>query len=197
MSKKLLFISLFFLSLIISYWTYMEIFFFYTPSIFRELYTYFFGEYWVTPTCIVIMTIFLCTFLYQLITKRFEYIWIKSFYSLYLVLLFYFLLLKSVGIRGLELNLFSFFSDIINGDSFIVFINILMFIPLGILFPLEKKNTIIILSFILLIESIQFIFYLGIFDLGDVVANIIGCFIGTKIYQNTYFKKIIISKIDS
>lgn len=107
----------------------------------------------------------------------------------------YFLLFKSIGIQGIELNPISFITDMFYGDIFIVLFNIIMFIPLGFALNLTKKNMIFILFCLFLVETIQFIFHLGFFDLSDIVTNFIGYLLGTLIAQNKLFEKNIKNKI--
>ena len=190
-----LFLILFVLSSIISYWVYMEIFFFYSASIFQELYRYFYGEYWVPLIMIFIITFFLSSFLYQLILKKFDKKWIKNFYIFYGILLVYFLFIKSIGIRGIELNPLELFNDIFYGDSMIVFLNILIFIPLGWILPRNKKIMTLVLISMLSIEVTQYIFKLGFFDINDITTNFIGCLLGTYLSENIFFKKYITQKI--
>ncbi|WP_438762182.1 VanZ family protein [Enterococcus sp. AZ156] len=100
---------------------------------------------------------------------------------LYITFLIYLLFLKNIGIRGLEFQLFSWVKDLIYGDPMIVLFNILLFLPLGWILPVSWKNTILVLSAVLGVEWIQYFFYLGIFDLGDVFVNTCGFLIGACI----------------
>lgn len=66
-----------------------------------------------------------------------------------------------------------------------LFLNILLFIPFGILFPLAYPRrssfltfTMIALLCILGIELTQRLTYLGIFDIDDIILNLLGCLIG-------------------
>lgn len=65
--------------------------------------------------------------------------WIKLFYFSYSLFMMYFLLFKSIGIQGIELNPISFITDMFYRDIFIVLFNIIMFIPLGFALNLTKK----------------------------------------------------------
>lgn len=63
--------------------------------------------------------------------------------------------------------------------------NVIIFMPLGFLLPfvLKKNNNleyVFIISFftILLAESMQLIFRVGVFDVDDLILNLIGCLIG-------------------
>lgn len=82
--------------------------------------------------------------------------------------------------------------------------NIVPFIPLGFLipmvFPLYRKvlkAMFICLLIILGIESIQYFTYLGIFDIDDVIVNMVSCFIGFLIfiaYKNVLLRETSESK---
>nr|WP_255518864.1 VanZ family protein [Granulicatella sp. 19428wC4_WM01] len=94
-----------------------------------------------------------------------------------MLFLIYLLFFKSIGVRGYDLNPLSFLIDIYNGDSFIPFMNILFLIPLGCLCSTKKKMRLAMVC-LFSAEVIQYIFYLGFFDLGDLLANYIGLMIG-------------------
>lgn len=64
--------------------------------------------------------------------------------------------------------------------------NIILFIPFGLLFPWKRKGCIpLMISAMLLsanIELLQFIFCLGLSEIDDVVANTLGAIIGWHIF---------------
>lgn len=64
--------------------------------------------------------------------------------------------------------------------------NILFFIPFGVLFPRKNKGVIFLVVtsalFSVSIEILQFIFCLGVSEIDDVVANILGAIIGWLMY---------------
>jgi len=71
-----------------------------------------------------------------------------------------------------------------------LFGNVIIFIPFGLLLPicLRKGNSLIsnlywtlMLSFF--IEAAQYYFYVGIFDVDDIILNVIGGFIGFIVYK--------------
>lgn len=193
--KKLLVIFLVLISGIFSYVLFMDLLFFYTASLFRDFYTYFHGEYWVPLTCMALMTLFLSTFLYQLIIKEFSKKWVTTFFVIYGILLVYFLLFKSIGVRGMSLNPFSLLIDLIKGDPFVVLINIILFIPIGFILKLNKKNALLVIVSILIVEISQYLFSLGIFDVGDILANFTGYLIGNLIAETKWFQKGITSRM--
>lgn len=78
--------------------------------------------------------------------------------------------------------------------------NIIPFIPLGILIPIIfkryrnlKKAILIYLTYIIGIETLQFITMLGFFDVDDILLNIIGCIVGYCFYVSSskLFKNVI------
>ncbi len=80
--------------------------------------------------------------------------------------------------------------------------NIIIFIPFGIVLPyimfgMKRLNTLFVgFLFVLLIEGVQFIASLGVFDIDDIILNVTGVMIGIIIYSlairirgdNGYFK---------
>lgn len=68
-------------------------------------------------------------------------------------------------------------------------LNILVFIPLGImfrsmLFDRESINTILLVFiFSVIIETLQYILSIGIFDITDIINNTLGGFFGVLIYN--------------
>ncbi|OQO71140.1 antibiotic resistance protein VanZ [Enterococcus villorum] len=179
-------ISLLCFSLLFSRWFYMKYLYFYSLSIFPPS-----GDvdFWIPLTQIIIITFFLYIFLLSFFTKKIYKEIIIVFYILYFMLLIYLLLFKNIGIRGFELNPLSFITDFIDGDAVIVLLNIVMFIPLGWLLSFNKKNLGIVVLGIFLIEVAQYVFYLGIFDVGDIIANTAGFIVGT-IVKEYLFNKI-------
>ena len=82
----------------------------------------------------------------------------------------------------------SYYDAIVNKDSSLavqIFYNVLVFIPYGILVPktwIEMRKLIRIvlgaMIFSLLIELIQYVFRLGLFEFDDIVHNVLGAVIG-------------------
>ena len=67
--------------------------------------------------------------------------------------------------------------------------NLLMFIPLGLLFSSRLSNLLLCLLTLFSVESIQYFGYLGVFDLGDITLNMLGILIGTAIINSLNFKQ--------
>ena len=95
----------------------------------------------------------------------------------------------STDSKSLSMHLFSSYKDAWNNFSpgawRNIILNILMFVPLGILLPLIFKNCrkywvtyLIGLFFTLIIEVIQLISGRGIFEIDDIFNNTLGCIIG-------------------
>lgn len=78
-----------------------------------------------------------------------------------------------------------------------LFANIITFIPLGLFLPLLfrsinsiKKVLIYCISIILFIETMQFVLNVGVFDVDDIILNMIGSAIGFLCYL-AFKKKLI------
>ena len=95
-----------------------------------------------------------------------------------------------------------------NADSSIIlgeiFYNILIFIPLGILLRSINygksvyRSIVFVILFSTIIEAMQYILAIGIFDITDIINNSTGSIIGIGIYNffiNNYKKKIRTDKI--
>ncbi|MGM0340113.1 VanZ family protein [Enterococcus sp. AZ007] len=60
------------------------------------------------------------------------------------------------------------------------------FIPLGYLYRIRAGKlevAVITMITILWTETLQYVFYLGIFDIWDIISNFIGCVIGYQFYR--------------
>jgi len=71
----------------------------------------------------------------------------------------------------------------------LLFLNIIAFIPMGLLIslilrkPSFFKTFLISLSIVIILEILQFVTSLGIADVDDVILNILGCVIGHFVYK--------------
>lgn len=97
--------------------------------------------------------------------------------------------IRSSGYEGANLYLFSSYKEAWNSFSLrewrYIILNILMFVPLGIMLPLifekcEKWYITYLAGFVatLFIEILQLVSKRGIFELDDILNNTIGCMIG-------------------
>ena len=112
-------------------------------------------------------------------------------YTLYFLILFYALFLKNIGRQGFSLDLQSFTYNWIYGDKLVPTMNIIMFIPLGFLCKLSWKHLAYFTLAISLVEGSQYLFHLGIFDLGDILTNLLGFIIGTYLLETALGKWVV------
>ncbi|MDT2643609.1 VanZ family protein [Enterococcus dongliensis] len=106
------------------------------------------------------------------------------FYSCYLLLLFIMLFTKAPAYHSFNLNPMTLYLN--NPQQMIeLLLNVGYFIPLGCLYCMraEKVEALVIaLLTIIGIETIQYIFYLGTFDILDILTNLAGCIIGYQLF---------------
>ncbi|KPU44249.1 VanZ like family protein [Oxobacter pfennigii] len=115
---------------------------------------------------------------------------------------------SSSGIRRYNLYPFkTIWNYFVNSEQYsfhILFINlaanIVTFIPLGFFMPLLFKgfnSTIIMAVFsaiiTIVIESMQFVFNVGVFDIDDIILNTLGCIIGFALYKKV---KLAMNKLE-
>lgn len=123
-------------------------------------------------------------FYWQWEQKKFWNIYIFLFYSGYFVILFIMLFTKAQTYHAFNLNPFNISLNSRRQLAEFV-LNICYFVPLGCLYGIYTKlfeAVIIALVTILGIEIIQYIYYLGVFDILDILANVLGCLIGYYLY---------------
>ena len=143
---------------------------------------------------IILLSYFVYAFLKLLLTRKLKKQTLLLLYLIYFLALFYLLFLKNIGIQGLSLNPLSFARELYWGSHFVPIMNLLMFIPLGLLFTSRLSNLLLCLIALFSVESIQYFGHLGIFDLGDIILNLIGILIGTAIHQLPQFQ-VFVKKI--
>lgn len=164
------------LSFFTSRWFFMKYLYTYSLTFFNRM-----GagtDFFVPLIQILLITFFLYVFVQSFFSKKIPMQIIYVFYILYFLILIFVLFFKNIGIQGFDINPLSLISDFF---SFIVFLNILMFIPIGCLFPINNKRLLIFLTVITLIEISQFVFSLGFFDIGDILTNTLGYVVGSTI----------------
>ena len=140
---------------------------------------------------IILLGYFVYAFLKLLLTRKLKKQTLLLLYFIYFLALFYLLFLKNIGIQGLSLNPLSFARELYWGSHFVPIMNLLMFIPLGLLFSSRMSNLLLCLIALFSVESIQYFGHLGIFDLGDIVLNMSGILVGTAIRQLPQFQTVI------
>lgn len=181
------------LSLGLSYWFYMG----YLAQYVHYISNYGFNfETLLNLSIVVLLSHFIYAFFKLLLTGHLKRQTIRLLYIIYFVALFFLLFLKNIGMQGLTLNPFSFVQELYWGSHFVPIMNLLMFIPLGLLFKPRISNLLLSLIALFGVESIQYFAHLGVFDLGDIVLNMLGILIGTSLTQlelvQTFKEKIII-----
>ena len=184
------------LSLALSYW-------FYRGHL--EQYVHYiahYGSYFqvlLNLVIIVLLSYFVYAFLKLLLTRQLKKQTLLLLYFIYFLALFYLLFLKNIGTQGLSLNPLSFARELYWGSHFVPIMNLLMFIPLGLLFSSRLSNLLLCLLTLFSVESIQYFGHLGVFDLGDITLNMLGILVGTAIHQlpqfQTVIKKILSDKL--
>lgn len=96
---------------------------------------------------------------------------------------------KAQAYHSFNLNPFELYLN--NGQQIIeLILNTAYFIPLGCLYGLRAKPmeaALIALVTIIGIETIQYVFYIGTFDIWDIFTNFAGCMLGYFI--STLIKK--------
>lgn len=176
------------LSLCLSYW-------FYRGHL--EQYVHYiahYGSYFqvlLNLVIIVLLSYFVYAFLKLLLTRQLKKQTLLLLYFIYFLALFYLLFLKNIGTQGLSLNPLSFARELYWGSHFVPIMNLLMFIPLGLLFSSRLSNLLLCLLTLFTVESIQYFGHLGVFDLGDITLNMLGILVGTAIHQLPQFQTVI------
>lgn len=168
------------LSLALSYWFYMG----YLARYVHYISNYGFNfETLLNLSIIILLSHFVYAFFRLLLTGHLRRQTLRLLYIIYFVALFFLLFLKNIGMQGLTLNPFSFLQELSWGSHFVPIMNLLMFIPMGLLFRPRVSNLLLSLIAILGVESIQYFAHLGVFDLGDIVLNMLGILIGSSLTQ--------------
>ena len=136
----------------------------------------------------IILALALFIFIKFIINKKVNSKYIDLLFCLYFILILMLTLFKNDnGWTGnINLNPLEVFKDIKSSSNGLILLvgNICMYIPIGIYIEyrfFNKKNTLkigLFLIYIFLIELIQHIFKKGVFDIDDIISNLIGFLIG-------------------
>ena len=125
-------------------------------------------------------------FFVQMIFQKFTVIYTYLFYSVYLFLLFIVLFAKARNYHSYSFELFDF--AVRNKRVLLeATLNIIYFIPLGILFSFKSRFwefCLMSVLFICGVETIQYVFYIGTFAVSDIMLNLIGCLIGRGLKES-------------
>ncbi|CYV44799.1 teicoplanin resistance protein VanZ [Streptococcus suis] len=159
------------LSFLFCRWLFMTFLFYQFTTIFMTV------DFWPTLAAILLMTGF-CFTLFRLVYQPgISRLTLWFFYACYGLLLVYLLFFKSMGVKGVNWDLLTFSQDLFLNPTILVF-NLLLFLPLGLLFSFSWKKLSLFVGAILLVEACQFFFSLGFFDLGDILLNTSGFALG-------------------
>lgn len=177
----LLYSILFVIFFFIIRFIYMNVLYQYTMTMFYSIYykTNPKNDFFFVLSIMLFLTYISTTFVYQIIKGGLKKSFTYFFYFSYFISLIYFLFFKTIGISEYNFNILNIFYDLLYGDALVLLMNIVFFIPLGFIFKLNKKNSIIFITSIFIVELIQVTFTLGIFDIVDIILNYIGFVIGT------------------
>lgn len=134
----------------------------------------------------ICLTLIIWFFYLQWLLRKISVIFCYWSASVYLLLLFIVLFTKAPRQHSIQLNPLSLlqFSRLTLTDDLL---NFIFFIPLGVFYHLFAKRfwefTVIALGTILMIETLQYFFYLGVFDIRDIILNFLGCWVGYSLYR--------------
>ena len=190
MKKQIIFDMAAFLgSLIFWSWLYMRFFYAYVAVVFYKN-----QPEWnllIPASIILTLAAISSLFISGLYSRHIPRWLVLASYTLYFLILFYALFLKNIGRQGFSLDLQSFTYNWIYGDKLVPTMNIIMFIPLGFLCKLSWKHLAYFTLAISLVEGSQYLFHLGIFDLGDILTNLLGFIIGSYILETALGKWVV------
>ncbi|OJG26090.1 hypothetical protein RR47_GL000888 [Enterococcus columbae DSM 7374 = ATCC 51263] len=176
LSTKFLDVITFVCSFLICRWFYMNFVYFYAIGIIGFANS---GvDFWRPLIMILILTIILFLCIRTVYTRQLSLKLIILLYVIYFLGIFFVLFLKSRGVQGLNLNVVTYFKDMASIDFLVPLFNLLMFVPLGLLFKLNYKNILLFIAFIFFCEVLQYSLKVGVFDIGDLLLNTLGFIFG-------------------
>lgn len=145
-----------------------------------DTYTRFNNAFCVLSPLVLLTLLISCT-VYQVLRLKVSVLLVRSEIFLYLILAFCIIMFKSNHVRGINLSLLDIANQFSEAPANLL-LNVVLFIPLGCLFKrLFSKNWqafAAISLIVVLIESSQWLFSLGIFDIIDVFTNLLGFSLG-------------------
>lgn len=165
------------------YWYGVELFGFWSDN----------TDFWRTLGIILLVTVFFYTVIEGLVSRCLDKRLVIFYYMLYFLLIVYVLFFKSIGVQGYNFNLVNYIVDGFGVDFKGFLFNLLMFLPLGLLFRPRIKSIGLFLVFITSCEWLQWYLALGFFDAGDILLNVIGFFLGNLVFlyikDKDFFKR--------
>ncbi len=123
-------------------------------------------------------------------TRRISNKSLISLYIIYFIGLVYVLFLKNIGVQRMSLDFLSFVNDFQYSGRFVPVMNLLMFIPLGAILPKRWSTLGMAFLGIVMVETCQYVFHLGVFDLGDVTLNVLSIAIGMGLAMTSLCRKL-------
>ncbi len=148
----------------------------------------------------LIPTALLFTNIYQLLNNRIHRFFIRAEIILYILALFAIVMLKARGYSAINLDITGLYFQIIEFPEQVV-LNLLLFIPAGaLLFKFVRsplKALVIALVSIIVIETAQLVFSLGVFDVVDIFVNMLGLSLGFMTVNISYDAGFSVAAIDS
>lgn len=142
---------------------------------------------------IVLQAVVIFSVFEMFVYKQIDKYTYKTIWTCYFLILAFVLFGRPTGFRKFNFNPLDILNGLNNFDSiFIYLLNIVTFIPIGYIF---RHKTIVNMLLIMvpiefLIETIQYIFKLGIFDINDIILNLIGICIGYILSKNKNLLRI-------
>lgn len=137
---------------------------------------------------LLVFTGLCATNFYQVLSNRISIYLLRLNGLVYVVVLLGITLLKSQGVQEVNLDMFDFYRQIIEYPCS-VFLNVLLFVPLGVGLAFRVKSltkaSCGALFLILILEIIQYSFSLGIADIVDVFINFMGFFVGYALVEGS------------
>ena len=143
---------------------------------------------------VLVQSIIIFIILLGIINNKLDSFSKKLLWLQYFIILLFLLFVRNIGFKGVELNILnSSKSWLSNSYNVVITIaNLLMYMPLSLNFTNKNPKKIIpvMLFLIIIFESIQYMLSLGVFDVGDIILNIIGFIIGLKVFKSKSMTKL-------
>ena len=143
---------------------------------------------------VLVQSIIIFIILLGIINNKLDSFSKKLLWLQYFIILLFLLFGRNIGFKGVELNILnSSKSWLSNSYNVVITIaNLLMYMPLSLNFTNKNPKQIIpvMLFLIIIFESIQYMLSLGVFDVGDIILNIIGFIIGLKVFKSKSMTKL-------
>lgn len=136
-----------------------------------------------TPMMLValLFAVFATAFTYQALNNRLYLVFMRVAFGVYLAGLLFAILGKSVGIRGINLNLADAIATVQTYPGMLL-LNVALFVPLGWYccrrFGSIVRAVLAVLAVSFALEVLQYVFALGLTDIVDLCANTLGGVIG-------------------